>query len=559
LDFAGRLLRRVFNLQHYDWRDMKHSITWEERQKARQRLETENGAILKDWGGKLPFAFVYPNSYFIGMSNLGLQAIYALLNGREDCLCERVFWDKENSQGGALPVSVESQRPLTDYAVLAFSLNYEIDFLNIAPILKSSGIPLYSEGRDETQPLVIAGGPCVTANPMPVAPFFDCLCIGEAEAILPAMLPLLSEILSGNRDTLLEELSRIPGVWVPRYNRSEPVARQWVKNLDQHPVHSIVLTQDTELSDLYLIETERGCAHNCRFCLVSSAFSPMRFHSPGSIIKQAETGLKSRKRIGLVGPAVTDHPQIEELLGQLLEIGAQISISSLRITSLNSHLFAQMVRGGLRSVALAPEAGSECLRGIIKKGVSERQILDAVGMAAAAGMQQIKLYYMIGLPRETDSDIQAIVDLTMAGKTIIEKIRSKARLTLNISSFIPKAGTVFQWMPMAPQVNLENRIRFIKGKLSCAGIKINSESPQWSEIQTVLSRGDSSLAAILADVRKATLPDWKESILNHQLDVDYFAHRRWDVGQKLPWSIIDSGGSHLNLSEELTKSLSQKF
>jgi radical SAM superfamily enzyme YgiQ (UPF0313 family) len=534
---------------------MKHSITWEERQKARQRLERENGAILKDWGGKLPFAFVYPNSYFIGMSNLGLQAIYGLLNNREDCLCERVFWDKENSQGGALPLSVESQRPLTDYAVLALSLNYEIDFLNVAPLLNSSGIPLYSEERNESQPLVIAGGPCITANPLPVARFFDCLCVGEAEAILPAMLPVLREMLSGNRDKLLKELSRIPGVWVPRYNQNQPVVRQWVKTLDPHPVHSIVLTQDTELSDLYLIETERGCAHNCRFCLVSSAFSPMRFHSVESIVKQAETGLTSRKRMGLVGPAVTDHPQIEELLDRLLQIGAQISISSLRITSLNSHLLAQMVKGGLRSVALAPEAGSECLRGVIKKGISEHQILEAIRMAAAAGMQQIKLYFMVGLPRETEADIQAIVDLTVAGKKIIEKIGSKARLTLNISPFIPKAGTVFQWMPMAPQDILQNRIRFIKGKLSHQGVKINSESPQWSEVQTILSRGDSSLNAVLADVHKEALPDWKGAILQHQLDVDYFAHQRWDVGQKLPWSIIDSGNSPSSLSNELIKAL----
>lgn len=532
---------------------MKHSITWEERQKARQRLERENGAILKDWGGKLPFAFVYPNQYFIGMSNLGMQAIYAWLNKREDCLCERVFWDKENSQGGALPLSVESQRPLTDYAVLAFSLNYEIDFFNIAPLLRASGIPLYSRERDETQPLVIAGGPCITANPLPVAPFFDCLCIGEAEAILPAMLPLLADRLSGNRESLLTELSRLPGVWVPRCNEDRPVVRQWVKNLDQHPVHSIVLTQDTELSDLYLIETERGCAHNCRFCLVSSAFSPMRFHSLDSIVRQAETGLKARKRMGLVGPAVTDHPQIEELLDRLLKIGAQVSISSLRITSLNSRLLDLMVRGGLRSVALAPEAGSQCLRGVIKKGISEEQILEALRMAAGAGMQQIKLYFMIGLPEEIDSDIQAIVDLTLAGKALIEKSHSKARLTLNISPFIPKAGTVFQWLPMAEQTVIQNRIGWIKSRLTHQGIKINHESPQWSEVQSVLSRGDSSLAAVLADIQKEALPDWKEAIEKHQVDLDYFAHRRWEPSQKLPWGIIDSGASSDKLANELEK------
>jgi radical SAM superfamily enzyme YgiQ (UPF0313 family) len=281
----------------------------------------------------------------------------------------------------------------------------------------------------------------------------------------------------------------------------------------------------------------------------------MRFHSIESIVKQAETGLASRKRMGLVGPAVTDHPQIEELLDRLLQIGAQISISSLRITSLNSNLLSQMVKGGLRSVALAPEAGSECLRGVIKKGISEHQILEAIHTAAAAGMQQIKLYFMVGLPGETEADIQAIVDLTLAGKTIIEKIGSKARLTLNISPFIPKAGTVFQWMPMAPQDILQNRISFIKGKLSHQGVKINSESPQWSEVQTILSRGDSRLNAVLADVHKEALPDWKAAILQHQIDVDYFAHQRWEVGQKLPWSVIDSGNSPSSLSSELIKAL----
>jgi radical SAM superfamily enzyme YgiQ (UPF0313 family) len=531
---------------------MKHSITWEERQKARQRLERENGVILKDWGGKLPFAFVYPNSYFIGMSNLGLQAIYGLLNERQDCLCERVFWDKENSQDGALPLSVESQRPLNDYAVLAFSLNYEIDYFNIAPLLKSSAIPLYSEERDQTQPLIIAGGPCVTANPLPVSPFFDCLCIGEAEAILPAMLPVISEGLSGNREVLLKALARIPGVWVPRYP-PKPIIRQWVKNLDQSPVHSIVLSHDTELSDLYLIETERGCAHNCRFCLVSSAFSPMRFHSVDSIVNQAATGLKSRQRMGLVGPAVTDHPQIEDLLDRLLGIGAQISISSLRITSLNARLLGQMVKGGLRSVALAPEAGSQCLRGVIKKGISENQILEAIQMAAVAGMQQIKLYFMVGLPQENESDIQAIIDLTLAGKALIEKNRSKARLTLNISPFIPKAGTVFQWMPMANQLILQNRIAFIKSKLTHQGVKINHESPQWSEVQSVLSRGDGSLAAVLADIPRETLPDWKEAVQKHQIDTDYFAHRQWQTSQILPWSFIDSGSPPDSLSDEFRK------
>ncbi len=509
-------------------------------EKGRKRLERETGSILKDWGGKLPFAFVYPNSYFIGMSNLGMQTIYGFLNAREDAVCERIFWDKENSENGVVPLSVESQRPLTDFAVLAFSFNYEIDFFNIAPLLKASGIPLYAEQRDETQPLIIAGGPCISANPMPIAPFFDCLCIGEAESLLPAMLPVIEEGLSGNREELLRAMAKIPGVYVPQFPPEKPVTRQKLMNLDDYPAHSIVLTQDTELSDLYLLEVERGCAHNCRFCLVSSAFSPMRFHSLDSMLKQAEIGLKLRKRIGLVGPAVTDHPQIEELLKGLLDLGAQVSISSLRLTSLNQEIMQLLVKGGMRSVALAPEAGSECLRQSIKKGISESQILEAIRLAGEAGMQQLKLYFMIGLPGETEADIQAIVDLALTGKKLIEHKRGKTRLTLNVSPFVPKASTVFQRLPMTPLDVLQARIAFLKNRLAGQGIKINNESPQWSEVQAVLSRGDSSLAKALAGIEKESLAAWREAMETNHIDTDYFAHQEWKADSKLPWSIIKS-------------------
>lgn len=519
----------------------KHSITWEEKQKARHRLSKESGTIIKDWGGKLPFAFIYPNSYFIGMSNLGLQAIYGWLNSLEDVLCERVFWDKENSERSAVPLSVESQRPLSDFAVLAFSLNYEIDYLNIAPLLKASGLPLFSQDREESQPLIIAGGPCITANPMPVAPFFDCLCIGEAEGILPEMLPILTEGISDKREDLLKILSGIPGIYIPRHNSNRPVIRQWVKDLDKNPVHSVVLTQDTELNDLYLMEVERGCSHGCLFCLVSSAFKPVRFHSVDSLVAQAKTGLHFRRRIGLVGPAVTDHPQIEVLLESLLSMGAQLSISSLRITSLTPGILEQMVRGGLHSIAIAPEAGSECLRKTIKKGITENQVLEAVRRAAEKGMKQIKLYFMIGLPREMDEDIQAIVDLAAVGKDIVDKKGPETRLTLNISPFVPKAGTALQRSPLAPLEILRRRINFLKSQLSPYGIQIKNESPQWSEVQAVLARGDSSLAGVLADIDRASLPAWRQAVEKYQVDVDYYAHQKWNTQQNLPWSIIESG------------------
>jgi radical SAM superfamily enzyme YgiQ (UPF0313 family) len=212
----------------------------------------------------------------------------------------------------------------------------------------------------------------------------------------------------------------------------------------------------------------------------------------------------------------------------------------LRITSLTPRLLELMVRGGVHSIALAPEAGSECLRRVIKKGISETQVLEAIGQAAEKGMQQLKLYFMLGLPRETDADIQAIVDLTLAGKEIIDRKRGKTRLTVNIAPFVPKAGTPFQRLPMAPLEVLQRRLSFLKGRLTPRGVRIKNESPQWSEVQTVLARGDLTLAKVLADVEKDSLPAWRQAIEKHQVDIGYYAHQEWNTGWRLPWEIIES-------------------
>ncbi|GAI97073.1 unnamed protein product, partial [marine sediment metagenome] len=213
------------------------------------------------------------------MSNLGLHAIYKLLNSYSEVVCERAFWERENRAEPLPPLSLESQRPLSDFAVLAFSINYELDYFNVVQILRASGIPLYAADRDERHPLIIAGGPCIIANPLPLSPFFDCLCIGEAEAILPAMLPVLTEGIGGKRNKLLKELASLPGIYVPLTHSGTPVIRQWASNLDDFPVASTTLTSDTELGDLYLIEVERGCNRGCRFCLTNNAFRPMRYRS----------------------------------------------------------------------------------------------------------------------------------------------------------------------------------------------------------------------------------------------------------------------------------------
>ncbi|MHB8105244.1 MAG: radical SAM protein [Dehalococcoidales bacterium] len=512
----------------------------------------EEGVIVKDWGGRLPIALIYPNSYYLGMSNLGVHAVYSLLNNNPKIVGERVFLDTTEKNA---PAAIESGRPLTDFAVLAFSISYELDYFNTIQILKAAGIPLLSTERDSRHPLIIAGGPCVTANPMPLAPFFDGFCIGDAEPILPALLPALGENIGDKRDKLLQSLAKLPGVYVPLYPGQ--VARQWAKNLDEFETRSVVLTPDTELGDSYLIETERGCARGCRFCLVSSTYSPVRFRSLDKIIRQAQEGLRFRRRIGLIGPTVTNHPQINELLTGLNNMNAEIAISSLRIDNLSEKIIHELARGKVQTITIAPEAGSQRLRDVINKGINEDDILRAVDLIGEQHFTQLKLYYIIGLPTETDTDVEEIVRLTLAIKDRLESKRSSIRITVNASPFVPKASTPFQWLPMASQDILNRRLGILKSSLPFKGIKFNEESPAWSQIQGVLSRGDEKLALVLADMKKTTLASWKKSIEEHGLDIDCYVNQRWDINQKLPWSVIDSGQKEARLCSELQKALGE--
>jgi len=520
-----------------------------------ERLARERGTVIKDWGGRLPVAVIYPNSYYVGMSNLGVHTVYSLLNSYRQVVAERVFWEREN-RGRRLPAaSVESGRPLTDFSVLAFSVTYELDYFHITRILSASGIPLNAADRDERYPLVIAGGPCITANPMPLTPFFDCLCIGEAEPILPVLVPALLEGMSGQRDELLKALSALPGIYAPRHQHGTPVVRQWAKNLSNYPVASAIVTPDTELGDLYLLEVERGCNWGCRFCLVHTAFSPMRCHPVNQLIEQARQGLAWRKRVGLVGPAVTDHPDIEQLLVRLRELGAGLSISSMRIKPFSQQVLEELARGGIRTITLAPEAGSERLRRVIKKGVSEDDILQVVDRIAEQGIRRLKLYFIIGLPTETDEDIDEIIRLLLKAKDIADRRKSGTRIIVTISPFVPKANTPFQWLPMAPTTTVNNRLAMLKKSLPARGIQVRSESTAWSQVQGILSRGDSSLAKVLATIEDISLNGWCRAIAQSRLDIDDYVSRSWDIDRKLPWGIIDSGINWRHLAGELDRAL----
>jgi len=510
---------------------------------ARQRLSKEQGTIIKDWGGRIPIALIYPNTYYIGMSNLGFQTIYGLLNGYENIVCERVFCEGDGK-------SIESGHHLDDFSVLAFSISYELDYFNVVEMLTSSATPLFAADRNDTHPLVIAGGPCIIANPEPLSPFFDCFAIGEGEAILPAIIEVLQgEVgeyrksekgIRGSRDDLLRALSSLPGVYVPSLYDGKPISRQWVRNIDDFATTSVILTPQTELGDIFLIEVARGCRWGCRFCLTGYLFRPFRFRSLHGLLSQAENGLKYEKRIGLLGASPFDHPEIEELVDKLRRMGAEMSISSLRIRPLSRVALRGLVESGTQTLSLAPEAGSERLRKIINKGVSEKDIIEAIDWVAEHPPKQLKLYFMIGLPTETEDDIDDIIKLTLALKGSIDTRRAGSHLTLTVEPFVPKAGTPFQWLPMTSAKILSHRLATLRNSLKPKGIAVRSESAAWAIVQGVLSRGDRNLAPVLARMEGKSLSSWRRALAEFSLDADFYVGREIPIDERLPWANLDS-------------------
>jgi radical SAM superfamily enzyme YgiQ (UPF0313 family) len=525
-------------------------MTWEAVREARAWLEREDGTVRKDWGGRTHVALVYPNSYYLGMSSLGFQTIYGLFNDYENVVCERAFWQPRKRAADA-PISLESQRPLADFDVIAFSVSYELDYLNIARVLRAAGIPLLATDRHEGHPLLVAGGPSVSANPQPLSPFFDCFAIGEGEAILPDFVRVLAEGRESPNNELLRELNSLPGIYVPALYDGSPVRRRWLADFDSTATASVILTPDTELRDMFIIEAARGCGRGCRFCLAGYWFRPFRFRSVDSLVSQAEEGLRRTRRIGLLGAAVSDHPDLDDLVSRLRGMGAEISASSLRISPLSETVVRGLAESGTQTIALAPEAGSERLRRTINKGATEDDIVAAVDMAAKLGMKQVKLYFMIGLPTETDDDIDEMIDLVLTLKRRTE--RTGCRIALTAEPFVPKAGTPFQWLAMAPEDVLRGRANRSRRALPREGIDVRSESVAWSVVQGALSRGDSRLGTALAGMSGTSLASWRKALEDHGLSLNEYAHREMACDEPLPWSVVDSGVTTAYLADELEK------
>lgn len=527
----------------------------------------EQGAIVKDWGGRIPVALTMPNTYYVGMSSLALQLLYATFNSEDDVVCERVFWEKGASQGGRPLLSIESAQPPADFAVWAFTISWEMDYFNVVEMLRHAGIPpLAADRAASTQwdgspwPLLIAGGPGLTMNPEPMSVFFDAILIGEGEEAVPQFIDLCREALCGDaalddRGALLHALDALPGWYVPALRPSNPehphfrqVQRLWVRHLPAFSTSSTLYTADAEFSNMHLMEIARGCGRGCRFCLAGYVYRPAREQPLDLLLASAsEAVARGVRKMGLVSAAVSDHTQIDDLATGLQGMGVSIAASSMRMDPISVPLIRAMAETGAQNLTVAPEAGSQRLRNVINKTQTEEQMMRAVSLAQELNFPQLKLYFMVGHPTETDDDIQALIDFTLQARA-----RFKRRIAINATPFVPKAHTPFQWEGMEDVDVLRGRQRTIHKALARHGIDVRADSPDWAQIQAVLSRGDARLAGVLLAIEPGTLTVKRFFEAMEQCGLAREAYiGRWEQGAPLPWNIVQSGVSETYFQYEL--------
>lgn len=534
-------------------------------EKADALLAKEKGTVFKEPGGKISFCLVYPNTYHVGMSNLGFQGLYGLLNRRDDVVCERAFLpadaDIAEYRRTATPVfSLENKRPLTSFDIVAFSLSFENDYPNIFRILSLSKIPFRTDGRGDYHPLIIAGGVAVSFNPEPVALALDLVFIGEAEEAVGEFIELYKQ--AEDKDGVRRKALQLEGVYVPseyeityledgtilRRTAKEGapgcIQKRTVKDLSLAPLNTSIITPETEFSGMYLVEIMRGCPWNCRFCLVGNFFGPLRKKGVPQVREEIEEGKKVAEKIGIIGPSLSDYPNIGEIL--CIE-GVQFSITSLRASGRSAELIGLLK--GHKSVSIAPEAGTERLRRAINKQVTEQDIVTTAGLLFDCGIETLRLYFMIGLPTETEEDIEGIIDL--AGK--VRALNKKAGIVLSVSTFVPKPFTPFQWHPMERLDSAKKKIRQIKKSLEPKGIKVFHDVPKYAHMQGLFSLGDRRIFPVIE--RMVEIDDWRTACAEAGIDPDFYVFRKKLFDETLPWDFIDIGVPKEKIWEEYGKAI----
>ena len=539
----------------------------------RARRAGERLRFAKTPDAPLRVCLAYANRYAVAMGNLGFQTVYELFDCADGVVCERAFLpDEEDDRSlrhGALR-TLESGRRIADCDLLAVSIAFETDYLNMPRLLDLAGMAPRRAARKPSDPLVIAGGPAIFLNPEPIADFVDCFLIGEAEEMLPEFLAVLRQARARGdaRPALLETIAeRIAGAYVPaqyeprfdgpltaelRYRGpgAPRVERRLIWDLNRFSTTTRVLSDDAVFGDMVMVEASRGCQWGCRFCAAGFMYRPIRTRDPEQLATAVSEGLSDRATIGLVGAEMASVPGVDALGELAAAHGGRLSPSSLKADCVTPRLAAALAASGTRSVTIAPEAGSERMRRVINKNLEEADILRAADLLVGEGVQRLKLYFMIGLPTETDDDVLAIAALT-------ERIRARlaagahdrrrvAAVTVSLNAFVPKPWTPFQWDPMEPIAVLRGKVQRLRHALRrVPNLQLDVESPREAYLQTVLSRGDRRLARFIEAVHAAegdwwrTIRAWQRDGLDDLPHPDAYVHRAYAESERLPWDFID--------------------
>jgi radical SAM superfamily enzyme YgiQ (UPF0313 family) len=554
-----------------------------ERGRPRDVLSSEVGTVRKPHGGRLRVALAFPNTYFVGMSNLGLQTVYRLFNDLDIVVCERVFLPPKQELAAQLASGVplrtiESNTLVRDFDVFAFSVSFEWDYTNVLSMLRLAKIPVRAEQRTGFDPLIVIGGAVTFVNPEPLAPFADVIAAGEGEVLIPALMEALGQ--STNRRDLLQHLAASRGFYVPSFydvhyhpdgtlasfepkpgTNAPPVVRKAaVKTTEAlDPPSTVIFTPDTEFGSRFLVEVVRGCANLCRFCWAGYNYLPVRAFPADRILDLARAARPHATRAGLVSIALCDHPEIERILTGLLDLGYGISPASLRLDDLTEPIVRLLHESGERSITIAPETGSDRLRRVINKTVTNEEILEKADLIFANGIENLKLYFMLGLPTEADEDVEAIRDLTCALRdTMLRHARAKGhigRIVASVNPLIPKPGTAYQWLPMEDPAITDRKAKRLRTLVAdLDNVYFNIKSERHSYYQSLLSLGDRRVApAIEAAERNGG--NWRAAVAESGVDADFYIFRDRSSDTLLPWDIIDGGMKESFFRGEFDKAL----
>ena len=539
------------------------------------RLDPEGATPKTPAGGRgragLRVAVGYPNRYALGMSNVGFQAVHRFFDLLPDAVSERFFlpdrMEYAEYRRTGLPLrTLESGRPVRSFEVVAFSITFEPDAVRLVEMLELAGIPPLAEDRSAGDPLVLVGGPVAFLNPEPIAPFVDAFGVGEAEALLPA---LLERLRAETRAERLAGLAEEAGFYVPanhavEYRPDGRIQRRTVRGAPRvvrarmgkdsrfPPPATFLLTRDTEMSGKFLVEVSRGCPTLCRFCWAGYNYLPKRSFEVERLLALARAARRHTDRIGLVSTAVGAHREIVPLVTQLRDDGYRVSVSSIRFEDVRDEFARPLAESGERTVAIAPETGTDRLRLSIHKRVRNDEILDKVGVLLDAGVENLKLYLMVGLPGETEEDVAGIAQLTRRIRDQVRARRRGGRTIASVNPFLPKPGTPFQWRPMAPLPLLTARMRFLQRELGAlSGVEAHCKSPRMERLQALLSAGDRRLAPVLLDL--AAGRGLHRSLKAAGLSLDFYLYRQRGLDEELPWSFLETGMKDSLLKDQLER------